>query len=299
LDASIFDMTPFIKTDKSKKSRSSDAPSNKNRAMHVSVQANKMLADNGTALTKSKMYLELNKASQPTRIEMDANVGKGVLNVRFMPDGQNNRNFKLETTDAGYTLKSFGLYDKIRGGKMSISGRPKKGTTSDDLYGQAQLTNFSVKGAPALAKLISATSIKGVEALIDNDGLTFEKLASEFEWKFKDTGNLLVVKEGRTSGSSLGLTFEGIVNMGDGHMDLSGTIIPLAGVNKVIGQIPVIGDILTGGDALFAATYKMKGASNDPKISLNPLSVLAPGFLRKVLFESDVEKKVKKEERKK
>ena len=60
----------------------------------------------------------------------------------------------------------------------------------------------------------------------------------------------------------------------------------------------IIGDILTGGDALFAATYSMKGPSSNPKITMNPLSVLAPGFLRKILFEGDVDAKVKKEEAK-
>ena len=50
--------------------------------------------------------------------------------------------------------------------------------------------------------------------------------------------------------------------------------------------------------ALFAATYTMSGAANDPKVIVNPLSVLAPGFLRKILFEESVKTKVKKEEKK-
>ena len=83
--------------------------------------------------------------------------------------------------------------------------------------------------------------------------------------------------------------------MGTDMTDISGTIIPLSGVNNVLGKIPVIGDILTGGDALFAATYNMKGASNDPKISINPLSVFGTGFLRRVLFEVVVNAKVKLE----
>jgi hypothetical protein len=60
-------------------------------------------------------------------------------------------------------------------------------------------------------------------------------------------------------------------------------------VNKAIGSIPLIGDVLTGGTgALIAATYKMKGrGGKDPEVSVNPLSVLTPGILRRILFEEN------------
>ena len=58
------------------------------------------------------------------------------------------------------------------------------------------------------------------------------------------------------------------------------------GLNKVIGSIPIVGDILTGGSGgVFAATYSVKGPSENPEISANPLSVLTPGILRRILWE--------------
>jgi hypothetical protein len=45
----------------------------------------------------------------------------------------------------------------------------------------------------------------------------------------------------------------------------------------------VLGKLLTGGEeggGVFAATYKMKGPTDDPKMTVNPLTALAPGFLR-------------------
>jgi hypothetical protein len=55
----------------------------------------------------------------------------------------------------------------------------------------------------------------------------------------------------------------------------------------VISSIPLIGDILTGGagGGLFAFTYTIRGSFADPSVSVNPLSVLAPGFLRRLFFE--------------
>ena len=36
---------------------------------------------------------------------------------------------------------------------------------------------------------------------------------------------------------------------------------------------------------IIAATYAMKGSTDNPNVFINPLSVLAPGFLRSILFE--------------
>jgi hypothetical protein len=157
------------------------------------------------------------------------------------------------------------------------------------------MDDFVVRKAPALAKLLNAMSLSGVQSLLNNEGLRFQRLESDFEWLFRDQGDLLVVKDGKTSGSSLGLTFEGVVNQRTNITDISGTIIPLSGVNNVLGGIPVLGQILTGGKALIAATYNISGPSGDPDVSVNPLSVLAPGFLRGILFEESVESKIRRE----
>ncbi|MDH3596031.1 MAG: hypothetical protein OEM93_14410, partial [Rhodospirillales bacterium] len=65
-------------------------------------------------------------------------------------------------------------------------------------------------------------------------------------------------------------------------LDLEGTIVPAYTFNRILGAIPILGRILTGGEGegLFAFTYEMKGALDDPEVSVNPLSALAPGFLR-------------------
>lgn len=291
-DATI-DITPFLP---SKENRKTEEKKTNKRDMHLSITAKKIYSADKTEMKNVELYIELNKSNDPTRIEMDADMGKGRTAIRFKPNAQGKKDFYMDATDAGYTLKALGIYNKIREGNISISAQPQKG--SRDLFGSAQITDFKVRKTPALAKLLGAMSLNGANDLLNNDGLAFTKLKSEFELKFKDEGNLLVVENGRTSGNSLGLTFEGVMNMATNTTNISGTIIPLSGVNKVIGQIPIIGDMLTGGDALIAATYTIKGPSDDPSTVVNPLSVLAPGFLRKILFEGDVDRKVKKEEAK-
>ena len=52
----------------------------------------------------------------------------------------------------------------------------------------------------------------------------------------------------------------------------------------LLGHIPLIGDVFTGGgDGVFAATYKVDGAVDDPRVVVNPLTVLTPGFTRRIV----------------
>jgi hypothetical protein len=69
-------------------------------------------------------------------------------------------------------------------------------------------------------------------------------------------------------------------------MNIEGTAIPLSDINKILGKIPLIGDLLLGGNSgLIAATYGIHGKTEQPEVIVNPLSVLAPGIVRKILFE--------------
>ena len=79
------------------------------------------------------------------------------------------------------------------------------------------------------------------------------------------------------------------VNLDNDTIDVRGTIIPAYVLNSIVGHLPVIGDILTGGDGegVFAATYRAQGQLKDTTITVNPLTALAPGILRDLfkLFE--------------
>jgi hypothetical protein len=52
----------------------------------------------------------------------------------------------------------------------------------------------------------------------------------------------------------------------------------------VLGNVPPVGKMLTGGEGqgVFAARYSITGSDDKPDVSVNPLSILTPGFLRGV-----------------
>ena len=86
----------------------------------------------------------------------------------------------------------------------------------------------------------------------------------------------------RAYGPALGITVEGQVDFDSDGADLRGTLVPAYTFNRILGQIPLLGPLLTGGEGegFIAVTYGISGALDDPKIEVNALSALAPGFLR-------------------
>lgn len=289
----VFDLAPFLaETESSNLYVDSQADKGKERAMKISLAADKMLGKGEQTIASAKAYLEFDTDGDITQLEYDGLVGKGDIFVRFKPDEAGKRTFRLETNDAGSTLKSFGVYENIVGGVLRIYGEPKGGDLRGDLYGSMQMENFRVIKAPALARLLGLMSLTGVTQLLGNEGLVFSKLESGFEWRFRPEGNILIIKDGTTSGSSVGLTFAGVLDRGKKTTDVAGTIIPMTEINSFLAKIPLVGEILGGPGGLIAATYSMKGPTSDPKVMVNPLSVLAPGIIRRILFEGGYESKI-------
>ena len=90
----------------------------------------------------------------------------------------------------------------------------------------------------------------------------------------------------RAFGSSIGITVEGALDLEEDIAELEGTVVPAYG-EPGLGANTDLRSILTGGEneGIFAASYAVKGPLEDPAIAVNPLSALAPGFLRK-LFDA-------------
>lgn len=281
MDGPFLDARPFMDNEGKDPDKPYTAP-----PMLISVAADRMRTTEKETVQYAKLYIDIDGQGKFNQMEMDAVAGKGDVYLRYKPDGAGKRVFRLEADDAGATLKAFDLYKGVRGGKLVIYGQPIRGVFDRNLVGVAEITDFKVVDAPALAQLLGAMSLPGLTQTLNGEGLGFTKMEANFDWLYRPNGSLLVLKDGRTSGNSLGLTFDGSFDHAAQTLDVSGTIIPLSGVNKMISDIPLVGDLLTGGTgALIAATYTMKGASAAPKVSVNPLSVLTPGILRRILFE--------------
>ncbi|MBP7336805.1 DUF3971 domain-containing protein [Niveispirillum sp.] len=243
-----------------------------------------IMGDDGREIRQAKGRME-----RDTRIwyrtDLDADVGeKGTLRVRYAPDPADARILTLvaETDDAGATLRGLDVISQIKGGKLTLAGRSMTDDPGQALVGKADLTNYQVQDAPVLARLLSAASPRGFANFMSGQPIAFSRLSGDWLWH-KDG---ITLRDMRTSGSQVGLTLEGNVDIKRNDVALQGTIVPFTTVNKLLGVIPLLGDLLVGGEGqgLFAATYKVKGPTDNLDVSVNPLAVLAPGFLRNLFF---------------
>jgi len=67
-------------------------------------------------------------------------------------------------------------------------------------------------------------------------------------------------------------------------MDVDGVLVPAYTFNSVLGNVPLLGDIVVGkeGEGMFALNYSVSGPFEKTQIAVNPLSAFAPGFLRRI-----------------
>ncbi|HEY8964744.1 MAG TPA: DUF3971 domain-containing protein [Alphaproteobacteria bacterium] len=268
--------------------KSGDAPPAPGLSYDVALKLNKLYISDVPLEKVSGAFIGNTKGKQQMA-NLDATAG-GPVSLRYRPGDR----LLLDLADAGTGLQALGITERVRGGSLHAEAAPIPNADPGDMQGKLVLKDFSVHKAPMLAKLINILSIPGLLSILNQDtGLSFQRAEADMIWLNRDGGGTLQFKDGRTSGASLGLTFEGEVNTASDQMAIQGTVIPMSEVNGLLSSIPLIGDILTGGKSgsgIFAATYTMKGNTADPSVSVNPLSVLTPGILRRILFESGTPK---------
>ncbi len=210
------------------------------------------------------------------------------LTITMAPSKKQNRRILTAwTSDAGAFLRTFNIYDTMIGGELSLTGHFDDDDEKSPLYGFFNVENYRVIEAPALARLVSIMSLTGIVDALQGDGLAFSKLRIPFRYG----EGILELREAVATGASLGFTAAGKVYTQSNAVDISGTMIPVYAVNSLLGNIPLIGGMFSGGETgggVFAADYYVSGSTDDPKVSVNPLSILAPGFLRNIfgVFES-------------
>ena len=89
-------------------------------------------------------------------------------------------------------------------------------------------------------------------------------------------------------GSVLGVTVTGRYNLVDEEIEAKGMVIPAYSINTFLGTIPVVGKVLAGKDgSIFGTNYSISGYLSDPKISINPLSTLAPNSIKELFSSKD------------
>jgi hypothetical protein len=181
----------------------------------------------------------------------------------------------ITSDNAGKILKMLDAYENMEGGKLTIDG---KGIGRNGYQGIAKIEDFSIQRAKVLAKILTLGSLTGIADVLQGKGISFKRLRT----KFTRTDEMVKIDDFRMFGASIGVTTDGVYNRKTEEIEFQGKIIPAYTANTLLGKIPILGDIIIGDEGVFAFAYDVKGKMDDPQVFVNPLSVLAPGFLQEI-----------------
>ncbi len=179
----------------------------------------------------------------------------------------------LETNDAGAFFRFADVYAKMNGGQMALAMEPPVAEPVAR-EGLLNVRDFVIKGESALDRVVGNNTATG------KSGISFSRMRAEFTRK----SGQLVIREGVVKGPAVGATIEGVIDYPGNQVRMSGTFVPMYGLNNMFGQIPIVGLFLGGGsnEGLIGVTYEVVGTPGQPVLRVNPISAMAPGVLRKI-----------------
>ncbi|MBC7104296.1 MAG: AsmA-like C-terminal domain-containing protein, partial [Parvibaculum sp.] len=207
-------------------------------------------------------------------------VGGDPLSLTVGPDDQGVRRLKMVSNDAGVVFRALDFTRSIRGGKLNVDGVYDESVAGSPLRGALTIDDFRIVDGPVLANILTLGSLTGIGDTLRGDGILFVGL----EMPFVMTKNRIHLKAGRMSGPAIGLTMDGQIDRATDVIDMEGTLVPAYTINSFLGKVPLLGPLIVGreGEGIFAITYSVRGRSDDPTVVVNPLSAIAPGFLRRI-----------------
>ncbi len=190
------------------------------------------------------------------------------------------RNLTFRSDDMGSALSLLDVTDNIVGGQITVTGQTVDKAGKQVVVGHIEGADYTLVRAPVFARILSLPSFSGAGSMLAGSGIPFSTLRSDFAYG----ADRLVLDNLVAYGGAIGVTGNGVADLGRDRLDLQGTIVPAYALNSILGNVPVIGPLLLGGEGqgLFAANYRVIGSAADPQVSVNPLSALAPGFLRRL-----------------
>lgn len=293
-----FDAEPVLATSDEEKARRADGrpkPKDDLPPMAITAAVQSLWVSGKGNLSNASISLSRN-ADDWRSLSLKAGVGEGKsFAVVMQPGTPQRRNIRIDSDDAGAVMRAFDVYDDLMGGKLEVDGYYDDTKPDQPIIGKVRISDYHVVNAPALARLVTVVGLTGILDLLGGQGVGFSTLDAPFVL----TEGLLKVSEVRAYGPALGITAKGELDMDRSQMALEGTVVPAYALNSVLGNIPVLGWLVTGGEkggGLVAFNYTMKGPTEDPSVLVNPLSALTPGFLRNLfnIFDDGSETEARK-----
>jgi len=269
----IFDGTNFVKSSLS--GATPEKSKSKQVDLDLDVKIATVVGHNGETLRGLDLKL-IRRGERIRSFAMSSKIGRdtplnGDLRVRA---SDNHQVIFFETDDAGALFRFTDMYPRMFGGQMWVAMDPPTPDRSPQV-GMLYIRNFVVRGEPGLDRIVAGAPGQG------KSGVEF----SELHCEFTRVPGRMSVRDGVVRGPVVGATIEGQIDYAKDDVHLRGTFVPFYGLNNMFGQIPIVGLFLGGGsnEGLLGITYEAVGPPSAPRITVNPVTAIAPGLLRKFI----------------
>lgn len=272
----VFDGRGFLKSAISGNSKDDSKSKLKNVDFDIDVKLGTVAGFNGEAMRS--VDAKMSKRSGAIKaFTLSGKIGRDTPVAADLRGGraQGSREvIYLQTNDAGALLRFTDTYTKAIGGQMVVAMEPPTSEPNMSREGLINVRDFTVKGEAQLDR-VAAGAPNGASS-----GVSFSALRAEFTRQ----NGALTIRDGVVKGPMIGATIEGSIDYPGNQVCMSGTFVPMYGVNNIFGQIPLFGIFLGGGnnEGLIGVTYEVVGTPDKPSMRVNPISAMAPGLFRKI-----------------
>ena len=243
----------------------------------ITIKLNTIYISNEDYLTSFKADIIVNNNQIKDLVLSSQFSTKEDLKLSIKTNSNNERITDLFAGNAKPLVKKYDFIKGFEGGYLKFDTIEKNKISNSNL----KIFDFKLKEVPALTKLLTLASLQGIADLLTGEGIRF----NEFEMIFNNKGGLMTIEEIYSLGPSISILMDGYIQKDD-LVSLRGTLVPATTINKVVGSIPVIGDLLVGkkaGEGVFGVSFKIKGYPDDLKTTVNPIKTLTPRFITRTL----------------
>jgi hypothetical protein len=246
----------------------------KNFELKINVKKVYLDANNKIDNLKGKIILSNNEVVN-LNLESDFSSNKKItFTIR---DNNGEKITTLFSDEAKPLVERYKFIKGFTEGKLDFYSSKKNNVSKSNL----KIYDFKLKELPALTKILSLASLQGIADLLSGEGIRF----TEFEMNFDNKADLMTINEIYAIGPAISILMEGYIEK-DNLISLRGTLVPATTINKTIGSIPLIGNILVGqkvGEGIFGVSFKIKGPPKDLETTVNPIKTLTPRFITRTL----------------
>jgi len=209
------------------------------------------------------------------------------LAVELLEKAGEPRKLRADSTDAGQAFRLVGFYPNVQRGRVRLEVN-LDGSGPAQKTGTLWVENFSILGDPVVADIVSSVD-DGKPAIgggnrarrqVGRQVIPFDRMRAPFSVGHGQ----FVLEDAYLRGPIQGATLRGKVDYNRRFLNIGGTYIPAQGLNNVFGEIPLLGDLLSGPrkEGIFGMTFAIQGPLQRPQVIVNPLSLVAPGIFREI-----------------